>query len=315
MDWLKQHFDRVILAVIGLLVLVFAGLIISNILSFGELFEAQKNTRPPNNEIPPLPTEQLAKRIESLKKPSQWDVHSEAGSLFVSEPYISVDGGPPENIFREGSQPVFPPIDNKWIVEHGLNFSSPTLLNDDPDGDKFTNLEEFLAKTDPNNPASQPGYVSKLRLQEWVKTPFRLKFSGSPDNGTTFTINTLDLSKPTQFLKIGEMVEGSPYKVLSYEEKSVSEGELKKNISELTVENTEDGQKVVLVYDTVVNSPTEYAQFKYLWDGSEPRVKKLDTFSLEPEKDTKYKLIDISDTEAVIENVETKEKITVLKAE
>ena len=38
MDWLKKHFDRVILAALGLLVLVFAAIIIMQALSFSEIF-------------------------------------------------------------------------------------------------------------------------------------------------------------------------------------------------------------------------------------------------------------------------------------
>lgn len=312
MDWFKKHFDRIILAVVGLLVLVFAGLIIVNILNFEQLFEEQKNFRPANNELPAPATEALVKRTESLSSPAEWAAHE--GSLFVSEPFISVDGGKPENPFNSDTA-LFPPIDNKWIVENNIDFSDANIRNADPDGDKFTNLEEFLGKTDPNDPQSRPGYASKLRLVEWVKEPFRLKFSGSPDEGETFTVNTLDLRQPTQFRKIGEMVEGTPYKLIKHEAKTESVSGLDKDVSELTVENQETGEQIVLIYDKVIDSPTQFARMSYLWDGSELKVKKLDSFSLEPEANVSYKLIDISDTQAVIENAQTQERITVPKAD
>ncbi len=44
----------------------------------------------------------------------------------------------------------------------------------DPDGDHFTNLEEFLAGTDPTDPKSIPAYFTKLRLVKFDPVPFCL---------------------------------------------------------------------------------------------------------------------------------------------
>jgi hypothetical protein len=298
MDWLKKNFDRVLLAVLGLLVLAFAGILISNTLSFNDEFASRNSAKRPNNNVPEPGTAEVKERIAALQKPAEWGTHS--GSLFVSAPYVSKDGAPPVNPLK-GGEPLFPPISNDWIVEHGLDFSNPNLPNDDPDSDKFTNLEEFNGKTDPGNPNSKPAYITKLRLEQFIQVPFRLKFSGSPDDGQTFSINTLDLRQPTQFLKMGDVVPKTPYKLVGYQKKFENKNGIDIDVSELTVENQKTGQKIVLVYDKPVNDPTVYGLFKYLWDGSEIKVKKLDSFSVQPEPTVKYKLIDISDSEAVIE--------------
>ncbi len=94
----------------------------------------------------------------------------------------------------------------------------------------------------------------------------------------------MDLKQPTQFLKIGEMVAGTPYKVVKYEHKTMDKDGLEVDVSELTVENQETSQKIVLVNDKPVNDPTVYALFKYLWDGSEFKVKKNDSFSVKPRR-------------------------------
>jgi hypothetical protein len=41
-----------------------------------------------------------------------------------------------------------------WELAHGLNRNDPSDANRDDDGDGFTNLQEYLAGTDPANPAS-----------------------------------------------------------------------------------------------------------------------------------------------------------------
>jgi hypothetical protein len=311
MDWLKKNFDRALLAVLGLLVLAFAGLLISKTLSFNDEFDSRNSTRRPDNNVPQPGTAEVKERIAALQKPAEWGAHT--GSLFVSEPYVVKDGGTPVNPLK-GGEPLFPPISNDWIVKYNLDFSNANLPNDDPDGDKFTNLEEFLGKTDPTSANARPPYFTKLRLAKFIQIPFRLKFSGSPDDGQTFSINTLDLRQPTQFLKIGDMVPKTPYKIVGYQKKSQDKNGIEVDVSELTVENQETGQKIVLVYDRPVNDPTVYALFKYLWDGSEIKVKKLESFSVQPESNVKYKLIDISDSEALIETPQG-EKIHVPKAD
>ena len=300
MDWFKKHYDRVTLAILGLVTLACAGIIISQALSFSEIFASRNSSKKPSNAMPPLATELLKARSMLIEKPDEWGTHK--GSLFVSEPYLIKDGGQPVNPLAPGQEPLHPPIPNEWLVKYNLDYADPNLLNADPDGDSFSNLEEFNGKTDPSSSKSKPGFITKLRLKEFVQVPFRLKFSGTPDDGQTFSINTLDLRQPTVFLKIGDMIPRTPYKVVGYEKKSISADGFDKDVSELTVENQDSGQKIVLVYDKPVNDPTVYALFKYLLDGSEFKVKKSDSFSVKPDVGVKYKLIDISDSEAVIES-------------
>lgn len=311
MDWFKKHFDRVILAAVGLVAIACAGLLIAKTTSFPETFETRNSLKKPNNNVPTPGTQLVKERIEAIAQPRDWGTHK--GSLLVSEPYVSLNGADPVNPLDPSQPDLFPNVPNTWIAQYGLDFADPNLPNADPDADKFSNLEEYTGKNDPTDPKSMPPFSTKLRLLEFIQVPFRLKFSGSPDVGT-YSINTMDLRGPTQFLKIGEMVAGTQYKVVKYEPKSDSSAGYEKDVSELTVENQETGQKIVLVNDKPVNDPTVYARLKYLWDGSEFKVKKLESFAIKPEETVKYKLIDITDNEAVIEDPQGK-KISVPKGD
>jgi len=110
------------------------------------------------------------------------------------------------------------------------------------------------------------------------------------------------------------MIEGTPYKVIAYEAKNAIINEIEKNVSELTIENTEDGRKIVLVANKEANDPTSFAEFLYLYDESKFTVKKEDEFSLTPEIDRKYKLIDISAAEALVQDQKTKEQYKIAPA-
>lgn len=91
-------------------------------------------------------------------------------ALFVksSEPEKPVD------LFKDA--PVHPPITNIWWIENRLDPGFADSPARDPDGDGFSNLEEFDGKTDPNNSKSFPSLIAKLMYVKdeslaWVIRP------------------------------------------------------------------------------------------------------------------------------------------------
>ena len=157
-----------------------------------------------------------------------------------------------------------------------------------------------------------PPYWTKLRLAKFISKPFRLKFTGTPDEGQTFTINAIDGKSRTQFLQLGQMIEGTPYKLLSYKPNKITRDEMEVDVSELTIENTETNQKLVLIVRKEANDPTSFGEFLYLYDNSRFTVKKDDEFTLTPQSDKKYKLIDISRSEALIKDLQSGEEHKIL---
>jgi len=300
MDWIKQNYDKAALLAGALLALVCAGLVISMVLAFPETFAGRDSPKPRDNTVVPPETEKIVAAMAVLAKPTEWGIHP--GSLFVSRPYVLKEGALVDPL-EEGAA-LHPPIPNSWLIKYELDYADSGVKNHDPDNDGFTNLDEFLAGTDPTTKDSTPPYHTKLRLEKFIAVPFRLVFTGTPDEGQTFTINAKDLRSRTQFRQLGDMIEGSPYKIISFEKKSEVRDEIERNISELLIENTTTGQKLVLVANKEANDPTSFAEFLYLLDSSRFKVKKDDTFSLPSEPDKKYKLVDISEQEAVIEGVD-----------
>ena len=204
---------------------------------------------------------------------------------------------------------------NKWILDHKLDILDNNILVEDPDGDGFNNLEEWRNikgdgsdSTDPIDKSSHPDYYTKLRLVQYIRKPFRLllnAWDGDPKTpeGMQFQINTIDVHQPSQFVHIGDMIKGTKFKVIKFEEKhqkNLATGS-DSDVSELTVQNTETGDNVILVKDKVANSPDSYALFHYLWKDLQFQVKKDKEFALLPEADKRYKLIDIKDDEALIQ--------------
>lgn len=310
MDWIKSNYERALLGLFAAVLLVCAGLVVWQATSFPGMFSNRKNAKAPDNTVTAPNIKSITDAAALASNPVPWVVHE--GSLLVSRPYILMEQVLVDPL--ESDKDLHPPIKNAWLLKNNLDYSDSSIKEQDPDNDGFTNLEEFVAGSDPSNPNSHPPFYTKLRLLKFDPKPFRLKFSGdSGDN--TYTINTLDIKSRTQFLKIGEMIKGAPYKVLAFEKKSTTRNEMETDVSELTIENTDTGQKIVLVFNKEANDPTSFGEFVFLYDNTRFRLKKNEEFSLKPEESKKFKLIDISAQEAQIQDLSTGEKFRIGKAE
>ena len=187
MNWIKTNYERAILIFFAIALLACSGLVGWMAFSFPESFSGRKNLKAPDNKISALDFTSVAEAAALADAPRTWSLHE--GSLFVSRIYVLKGGKPPLINPTESDVPIHPPISNAWIQKYGLDFSDSKLKDQDPDGDGFTNLEEFLGGADPTDPKSHPPFYTKLRLKNFISKPFFLKFSGdSGDN--TYTINT-----------------------------------------------------------------------------------------------------------------------------
>ncbi|MEO6847970.1 MAG: Amuc_1099 family pilus-like system protein [Chthoniobacterales bacterium] len=308
MPWIKKHFEKILLVIFALTLLGSAIYIYLDSQTFLAEYSHRNAQQPPNNTLPSFPIQDIDQGFANIKNPPVWTLHADH-SLFVSRPYVLREGKLLDVL--DGQEKLHPPVENAWIFKYNLDWADENLLNTDPDNDGFNVLEEWMAKTDPTDPKSIPPYFTKLRLKQYIRIPFRLKFNGTPDDGLTFTINTVDRKGHTQFLKIGDMIAESPFKLLSYTPKTRDKDGIPYDESELLLENTENHEKVTLINGKIVDSPTSKGKFTYLMDGSEFEVKKGDSFTLSIEPNVHYKLVDVNDNQAVIQNTQTGDEHTI----
>jgi hypothetical protein len=206
---------------------------------------------------------------------------------------------------------VHPPVPNEWFEQFGLSVTDADALTQDADNDGFNNLEEWQGKTNPVDAKSHPAYASKLRLKSYAQEPFKLVFASWVED--TYAINTSDLKEPTQFVKLGDTVRGTKFKVQKFTEKHQPDRfGTDQDVSELTLENIDTGEQISLVKEKIMTSPQSVATFVYpLANPSEFSKKKDEEFSLPPENDIRYKLVDVQPAKAVIVNLKTNERIEV----
>ncbi len=309
MDWLKKHYDAAILILLSLLMVALAVGFFLSASNFSQAFAERNSSKAPDHRLPAPPLEPIQRALKSMADLPTWAGHE--GSLFVSRIYILKDGALFDPI--DGDEPLHPPVENSWLLKYDLDYSRTDILETDPDGDGFTVLEEWKAKTDPTDPKSTPPLVSKLRLESTNRIPFKVKFSGSPDGGETFTINFIDNpSEPTRFLSRGDTVKiaEQTYTVTGYQAKSTTVNDITRDVSELTLENKATGEKMILVNNQIMDSPTSFATLKNLITGSSTEVKKGDTFQIEGVSEP-FQLVEVGENQATIRHTKTGETFVI----
>ncbi|MFK7851237.1 MAG: Amuc_1099 family pilus-like system protein [Akkermansiaceae bacterium] len=89
------------------------------------------------------------------------------------------------------SEPVHPPIPNNWWIENRIDPGFGDSPQRDSDGDGFSNLDEFLAETDPGDVRKYPSLATKIAYEgdesvQWVLRP------GFPTADGAFTFEYSD---------------------------------------------------------------------------------------------------------------------------
>lgn len=300
MTWIRAHYDRV--AVLGAALFLFASalLIMRNVSQFAENFSALQTAPPPKPAMPPPKAVEMEQAMEKLRQPAQWTFSGRSG-LFVPEKHFIGANGQPATL---QTTEVHPPVPNEWLEQFGLPIAEADVLSQDPDADGFTNLEEWQNHTNPTDKNSHPAFIAKLKLKSFAQEPFRLVFASWV--GDTFALNTSDLKEPTQFLKVGDSIRGTKFKLVKFEEKQdTNKYGTKIDVSELILENQETREQLSLVKEKIMISPESVGNFIYEWgERREFAVKKDQEFSLKPEEQIKYKLVDVQPGKAVIVNTE-----------
>ena len=306
MDWIKANHDRVAVIVAALFLFLCAFFIWRSTSQFSESFIDSQGRGRPRDATPPAAAIALEEAVKNLKAPPQWTFGGHSG-LFVPEKHFVDSQG---QLATLKSSEVHPPVPNEWLEQFNLPIADADVLEQDPDGDGFTNLTEWQGKSNPTDKSSHPDYIVALRLKTVKNEPFKLLFSAWNPATETAQIEPINFKAPTQFLKVGDMISGTKFKIVNFEEKhqkSASTGG-DVDVSELQLEHVDTHEKLSLVKEKMAMSPEPVVTFVYTWPASSPprniQVRKEQEFSLKPNEQIKYKVIDAQPTKAVIVNTE-----------
>lgn len=125
---------------------------------------------------------------------------------------------PPEDFDDDG-------ISDAWELEYGLNPKDPSDALEDPDGDFFTNLDEFNAReaigrsTDPGDKSDYPPIAVKMCIADIKTKPFKLLFKSysrsGPGGKLVYFLNSRTEAQ-TYYKKLGDYV--GDYRIIKFKQ-------------------------------------------------------------------------------------------------
>jgi hypothetical protein len=189
MSWLSTNYEK---AALGGAVTVALGLAYFGWSKFSGV-EEQFNpslTGLGNNIAAVRDADLIPKSIASLKLERPWTQGLDGDrpvDLFTGIPLFVASATPEKALDLVEGETVHPPIPNTWWLTHHIDPGFGDSPNRDPDVDGFSNLEEFTAKTDPNDEKSVPPLIAKLMYvsDESVSWVIRPTY-GDPKTGYPF---------------------------------------------------------------------------------------------------------------------------------
>ncbi|HRZ13749.1 MAG TPA: hypothetical protein P5567_15000 [Kiritimatiellia bacterium] len=314
--WLTQMYDKVLVVVMLMVLLISAVILLFQIgstrrqLTLSQWDQAPATTR----QAKPVDLEAFKPSLEALAKPLQMETRAQR--MMVSEVRVSCEKCLKPIAYNAAACPFCGAAQSKikdprdidldaddikdwWETKYGLNPSDKADAQNDLDGDGFSNLEEFLAKTDPADTKSFPELPAKLRLRKAVTSPFFLRFQGVNEISAgvfQYQLNLRTLER-TYFAKIGEEVEG--FKVAEY---------LPGTTPAPTLVLTQGDKKINLIKGQAVQQEELTALLVFLLDRSTMRARVGDVITL---KDQEYKVVDIKRNSVVIRDVKTDKETVV----
>jgi len=329
---LLRHYHLILLGIALLIALACALYLFQQSLGLQETLKGSNSTSKKEVNTALTASSNAVVAATHLKNPVLWKSNDNGSSPLVSRPYILRDGKLIDPM--AGNEPLYPPVPNKWLIDHQLDYTDVNILDRDPKKKGFTVREEFLAGTDPNNADQFPPLYTKLNYAEGDirKSSYILEFVGIETNSAVDSNGVTDTNKVTVEYQLrpahslpnpakgnrpdtstravlkGETIPGAPFlRMIDYQDKKKSINDTDYDVGELVLENTLTGEHHVLVkkstsreYKKTTIELVESVFFHYQLSGApveEIMVERGKTFNLssfDKKHMETYKLVDFS---------------------
>ena len=198
-----------------------------------------------------------------------------------------------------------------WFKKHHLDLNDAKMLDADPDEDGFTNRDEFLADTDPHDKNARPGIHKSIRLKEYNEV--RLPLVLESIDGEKAHLKRTDQPEAKSFtVKVGDTIRGLPLKVQHVEAKEdIDKSGERVNLSQVALEDSSTKEKIILMKDLPARTAATYAVLVSPDGKTTLKVRKGDVFSWPAEQASHYRVVDLSQDQVVLYQVETRKTWTI----
>ncbi len=334
MSWISENYEKAAIGVGAVAALGLAYFGWQKVGSVPENFASMATGATPQKSDPAVVgADAVPRAISSFKLKREWQKGEDEGrpvDLFTGVPlFVNKNNlSNPVDLVDPIVEPVHPPIPNQWWIDNRIDpgYGDSPLRDSDEDG--FTNLEEFNAKTDPNDNRAYPPLITKLTFAgdesvRWVVRP------GYPAANGAFTFEYLDTAGVEQRTgAVNPVVPGGlffaddpikeRFKFVSSEVREVEDERMntKRDITFVTIED-QRSNKTGMTYEMPSQfrkNDAEYLKYSQYdrtailtlealgLNGEEMKIEEFTPFALPPTaKDKSFTLKQISPEAIVIE--------------
>lgn len=307
----KSNFEKTLLLIMALIAVGVSGYLIYLTMGFPETLT--QKTVMPQKEMGQVPIASVQAATKLLKQVFNWTspiknnkpVPLNKSILVILKGDSLVDIYVPEPKLRD-------PMTNIFLVKNKIpDTMSPNVGDLDPDGDGFSNLEEFNKETSPMDPLQHPPFTDHLYLKQRVADNYIIKLNNSLDPYQVVLLTPRGSAyiqppfpKPFGFPDPTTRQINERFVAEGFEKKEMP-GPVPKDVSELTITDRATNTKIVLVRGVEKNLADYYAVFEF-WQKEviTIKVKKGDQFRI-PGVAATYKLLDVEETQAVIVDIKS----------
>ncbi len=332
MSWISENYEK---AAIGFGAVAAVGLIYFGLQKTGSVEEdfrgSPTGSTSRNSDPAVLDADKVALAKSSFQLKREWlkgDDNGRPVDLFTGVPLFVNKNNleSPVDLVDPDVEAVHPPIPNQWWIDNRIDpgFGDSPLLDADEDG--FTNIDEFNAKSDPNDKRDYPSLISKLSYtgDESVKWVLRPLF---PDAQGAFTFEYTDtLGRNTKTGASNGIAPGGTFfaegpvkdrfKFISFEKRKEMNDKLNVEV-EVTIVTVEDQKpnKIGIKYEIPAHRRSDllkHAKFDRTailtlealgLEGQEIKVEEFTTFALPPDaKEKAFKLTQVTPESIVVEH-------------
>lgn len=305
----SKAWDKLILVAVSIAVIGVSALFTVRALGFGERFGLDPAS--PNNELPVTFEDRAKSATAFVEKTQAWvttvkgeGTKSKPVPLFVSIPIVE-SGGKLIDMTDPEAPLLRPPVTNAWLMTNNLDYLNSSVLSQDPDGDGFTSLAEWEAKTDPVDPKSHPPYSEKLVFVSRQQEVYTLKFSARPDAERFQIMRQPSVKWPPPsknfLLRVGEVSQDEQFRLESFKEEKAMKNGIEVDATVLTITYLPKQETHTLTRNVDTPIPTYFAELKFELDPQfKEYVKEGEAFNLAADPETKYRVVKVNENSVVI---------------
>ncbi len=187
----------------------------------------------------------------------------------------------------------------RWFAEHNLDLSDPAMLERDPDGDGFTNAEEFVDDTDPHDGSSRPALITRAQMVDYSAS--EIPYVLEAVSGNAAQIARLDEGDVVTVIE-GDTLGG--FRVADITSRTISSKEAANaDVSELTLESLENGSLTLLVRGQRASDSDAVASIQVPGQGAPISLRKNQEFQLPGEDNISYRVFEIRPTQVIVRSL------------